>query len=211
MVRALPTLSSKWTYRKPKQTSLKPIRNLIETNCYLVHANLLNSCLLNLHAQGNTQLYNSNIRNRVVRNIVGCPAGERATHVSQNESFANLLRPNVSPQMGQWMFWKQGFPKTLLGENKGNGRGKHMFLLMRRECFSHAEIFQSSHVHMRDFQTAEILTKRTARKKQLREWRAINIQYSEKLPDSRWTRSEKQSCFVRRARDLRWPIICLRI
>ena len=58
MVRALPTLSSKWTYRRPKQTSLKPIRNLIETNCYLAHANLSDSCLLNLHAQGNTQLYN---------------------------------------------------------------------------------------------------------------------------------------------------------
>ena len=163
MARALPTLSSKWTYRRPKQTSLKPIRNLIETNCYLVHANLSNSCLLNLHAQGNTQLYNSNIRNRVLRNIVGCPAGERATHVSQNESFANLLRPSVSLQMGQWMFWKQGFPKTLLGENTGNGREKHMFLLMHREGFSHANIRQSSHVHMRDFQTVEILTKRTAR------------------------------------------------
>ena len=69
----------------------------------------------------------SNIRNRVLRNIVGCPAGERATHVSQNESFANLLRPSVSLQMGRWMFWKQGFPKTLLGENAGNGRGNTCF------------------------------------------------------------------------------------
>ena len=145
MVRALPTLSSKWTYRRPKQTSLKPIRNLIETNCYLVHANLSNSCLLNLHAQGNTQLYNSNIRNRVVRNIVGCPAGERATHVSQNESFANLLRRNVSLQMGQWMFRKQSFPKTLPGKNARNGHEKHMFFWCTRMVFL---VFWFLHLHM---------------------------------------------------------------
>ena len=147
--------SHEWTWTQETWNSL--------TESVRLTKSLSNSCLLNLHAQGNTRLYNSNIQNRVLQNVVGCPAGERATHVSQNESFANLLRPSVSLQMGQWMCWKRGFPKTLLGENAGNGREKHMFLLMHKEGFSHANICQSSHVHMRDFQTAEIFTKRTAR------------------------------------------------
>ena len=155
--RMVPISFSTWTYRRPNQALLKLIKKLIDTKWYLVHANLSISCLLNLHAQENTQLYNSNIQNRVLRNIVGCPAGARATHFSQNVSFANLLRRNVSLHMGQWMLRKQSFPKTLPGENARNGHEKHMFFLMHKDGLSHVLIFAPSHAHMRDFQTTEIL------------------------------------------------------
>ena len=51
----------------------------------------INSCLVNLHAQGEAQLYNSNIQNMFLWNIVHCPAGKRATHACQNKSAGPCL------------------------------------------------------------------------------------------------------------------------
>ena len=55
------------------------------------------------------------------------------------------------------------FSKNTLGQKRRKGMRKTHVSSDAQGCFSRVQTFASSHAHMRDFQTAEILTKSTAR------------------------------------------------